>query len=274
MSMAEYATKRRLLEPEVGDEERPTSNLAVRGIRWALDRMVAVAYGVVYDYIVERFEPYRKLHREVRQAVEDALPPGANPREVRVLDVACGPGNLTLALAQAGFDVVGIDAYGGLVDLAREKRNVGPLANLAFRRAELAEGGIFPDESFHQLVNVHSLYVHPDPAALLKAAFQVLAPGGQAVFVNFTRRVRLAAIFRAVRRGEGVGAALRSLLWVLPNSIFEVAHKRVGPHYWQEDEFADRLREAGFTVVAVRRTFLDGASLLVLARKRATDVGA
>jgi len=41
----------------------------------------------------------------------------------------------------------------------------------------------------------------------------------------------------------------------------------VGPHYWDENAFAGHLRGAGFTVLEIRRTFLNGASLLVWARK-------
>src|SRR6185369_10663626 len=149
----------------------PTPGQAIggifRGIQWGLDRMVSVGYGVMYDYIVARFRPYRELHAEVLGLVEGAVASGANRREIRVLDVACGPGNFTVGLAVAGFDTVGIDAYAGLVELAREKRKAHHLSNLAFRHADLARGGTFPDASFDQVVNIHSLYVQPDPQRLL-----------------------------------------------------------------------------------------------------------
>ena len=45
------------------------------------------------------------------------------------------------------------------------------------------------------------------------------------------------------------GAALRALLWVLPNSIFEAVRKPIGPHYWDEEAFSTHLRKAGFTVL-------------------------
>jgi ubiquinone/menaquinone biosynthesis C-methylase UbiE len=249
----------------------PTPGQAVssvlRGIQWGLDRMVAVGYGVMYDYIVARFRPYQELHGEVLRLVEAAVAPGANRREIRVLDVACGPGNLTLGLAAAGFETVGIDAYAGLVDLAREKRKARHVANLAFRHADLARAGIFPEGSFDQVVNIHSLYVQPDPQRLLREVHRVLKPGGHAVFVNFTRRVALRSTVRDVRRREGVGAALRCLLWVLPNSIFEATRKRVRPQYWEETEFAAHLQEAGFTVLDLRRTFFERASLLAWVSK-------
>src|SRR6185295_3407290 len=60
----------------------PTPGQAIgglfRGIQWGLDSMVSVGYGVMYDYIVARFRPYRELHAEVLGFVESAVASGAN----------------------------------------------------------------------------------------------------------------------------------------------------------------------------------------------------
>ncbi|MBI4011931.1 MAG: methyltransferase domain-containing protein [Candidatus Rokubacteria bacterium] len=239
--------------------------------RRALDRMVAIGYGVVYDYIFERFEPYQSLQQEVLKLVESSVPDSANRRDIRILELGCGPGNFALKLAEAGFTVVGLDRYASLIDLAREKRQAKRLANLAFQHADIAAGTTFRDASFDQVVNIHSLYVHPAPDRKLREACRVLKPAGHAVFVNHTRRVELRATFGELRAREGLGAAFRSLLWVVPNAIFESARKQVGPTYWKEDEFRARLEAAGFTVLEARRTFLNGASLLVWARKDSVE---
>ena len=237
------------------------------GLRGGLDRMLSVAYGVVYDYIFERFTPYQRLQAEVRDLVEGSVPESVDRRDVRVLDIACGPGNFTCLLAEAGFSVTGLDAYGALVEVAKEKRRAKHLSNLAFRHADLAQGSTFREGAFDQVVNIHSLYVHPAPDRLLKEAYRALKPGGHAVFVNHTRQVGQWSTLREIRQREGAGAALRALLWVLPNSIFEAARKPVGPHYWNEEAFSTHLHRAGFIVLDMRRTFLNGASLLVWARK-------
>ena len=240
------------------------------GLQWGVDRMVSVGYGLVYDYIFEQFGPYQKLQAEVLELVAASAKDAPDRKSVQVLDVDCGPGNLTFILAEAGFSVVGLEPYGALVELAREKRRAKRLANLAFSQGDLLSNKTLRDGAFDQVVNVHSLYAHPDPRALLTQIHRVLKPGGHAVFVNHTRRADVRRTFGELRAREGMGPALRCLgLWLLPHSIFEAARRRIGPHYWSEQEFAANLNAAGFTVLESRRTFLNGASVLVWARKDA-----
>jgi ubiquinone/menaquinone biosynthesis C-methylase UbiE len=245
-----------------------TMSSVLAGVQWSVDRMLSIGYGVVYDYIFERFTPYQKLQREVLALVASAAERATKREDVRVLDVACGPGNFTFLLAEAGFSAVGLEAYGALVELAREKRRAQRLANLAFRHGDLADGSL-RERSFDQVVNIHALYVHPEPERLLREAYRVLKPGGHAIFVNHTRHVGLLSTFGEIKRREGVAAALGCLVWVLPNAIFEATRRRIGPHYWAEEEFSAKLRAAGFTVLETRRTFLNNASVLVWARKDA-----
>jgi SAM-dependent methyltransferase len=125
----------------------------------------------------------------------------------------------------------------------------------------------FRDATFDQVVSIHALYVHPAPDRLLREAYRVLKPGGHAVFVNHTRQIGRWSTVRELARRDGLGAALHGLLWVLPNSIFEAVRRRIGPHYWDEDTFSTQVRRSGFSILAMRRTFLGDASLLVWARK-------
>jgi ubiquinone/menaquinone biosynthesis C-methylase UbiE len=238
------------------------------GLQWGVDRMLSIGYGLLYDYIFEQFGPYQKLRAEVLELIAASAEGVADRRSVQVLDVDCGPGNLTFAIAEAGFSVVGLDPYGALVELAREKRRAKRLANLAFTQGEIARTKSLRDASFDQVVNVHSLYAQRDPHAVLAEAHRVLKPGGHAVFVNHTRRADVRGTFAAMRARDGAAAALRCLLlWLLPHRLFEAARRNIGPHYWDERTFAGNLRAAGFTVLEARRTFLNDSSLLMWARK-------
>ncbi|HEY7517885.1 MAG TPA: class I SAM-dependent methyltransferase [Methylomirabilota bacterium] len=237
------------------------------GLRWGVDRMLSVGYGLVYDYIYEQFRPYQQLQSEVLELVAAGVPAGTLKRDVHVLEIGCGPGNFTFVLAEAGFNAIGLESYAALVELAREKRRAKRLANLAFRHGDLADGAGIREASFDEVVNIHSLYVHPEPETLLKEAYRILKPGGHAIFVNHTRQVAQWSTFREIKCRDGLKPALSSLLWLVPNSIFEAARRRIGPHYWNETQFATKLRAAGFTVLQARRTFVNGASLLMWARK-------
>jgi len=239
------------------------------GVQWTIDRMLSIGYGVVYDYIFEQFAPYQRLQAEILELVETAAKETSpDRRKYQVLQVDCGPGNLTFVLAEAGFTVLGLEPYGALVELAREKRRAKRLANLAFSQGDLATDTTLRKASFDHVVNVHSLYAHPDPRAVLAQAWRVLKPGGRAIFVNHTEIVRPLATFRQIRRREGFRSAARCLsLWLLPHWLFEATRRRVGPHYWSTATFRANLESAGFSVLEMRRTFLDDASLLVLAQK-------
>jgi SAM-dependent methyltransferase len=249
---------------------KPTGHLvtsALAPLRWSLDRVLAVGYGVLYDSIVERFAPCKALQGEVLALVEQSAPDPTTRRNLKLLDVGCGPGTFAVTVASAGFSVVGLDSYTGLLDLAREKRTAKRLPNLAFAHADLADDHDFGADVFDHVVSIHSLYLHESPEAVLRGAYHVLKPGGYAIFVNPTRRIRAWTEFRESWRAEGLGAALGRLLWLVPHGLFETMRKPVGPHYWPEAEFASRVSAAGFSVLATRRTFLDGASVLVWAQK-------
>lgn len=236
-------------------------------VRWALDRILSVGYGLLYDSIVEHFAPCQALEHEVLSLVEGAAPEPAARRGYRVLDIGCGPGTFAVIMAEAGFSVLGIDSYTVLLELAREKRTAKALPNLAFARADLADAHDLAEETFDQVVSIHSLYLHETPDRVLRGAFRVLKPGGHAVFVNPTRRLAAWPALRGAWRSRQAGQGVGRLLWLLPHTAFEAMRKPVGPHYWDEAEFGQRVHDAGFAVLATRRTFLDDASVLVWARK-------
>ena len=117
---------------------------------------------------------------------------------------------------------------------------------------------------------VETVEIH-DPLACLDRRRNLLKPGGHAIFVNHTRQVAQWSTFHEIKSRDGIKPALGSLLWLVPNSIFEVARRRIGPHYWNEAQFTSNLQAAGFTVLEARRTFINGASLLMWARKDVRD---
>jgi 23S rRNA (uracil1939-C5)-methyltransferase len=76
------------------------------------------------------------LNRElVRRAVELLAP----TPQARVLDLYCGLGNFTLALARAAGSVVGVEGESGLVERARHNARHNGLANVEFHMGDLSK---------------------------------------------------------------------------------------------------------------------------------------
>jgi 2-polyprenyl-6-hydroxyphenyl methylase / 3-demethylubiquinone-9 3-methyltransferase len=103
----------------------------------------------------------------------------------RILDVGCGAGLASEALARLGFDVLGLDAAGEAIEAARAHA-AGQGLSLVYRRGVadelLAEGLRFP------VITALEVIEHvPDPAAFLATLAELLAPGGR-LFVSTLNR--------------------------------------------------------------------------------------
>src|SRR5213593_2698519 len=188
-------------------------------VREAMEHMIAVTYGVTYDAVVTRFPAYEAMVEEVVGFVGRSVSAEATPRSVRVLDVACGIGNVSIRLAREGYSVVGIDGVRHLVEIAREKDKPRS-PSLSFQHFDIAHASLPGAGSFDVLVSMHTLYWHPDPDALLQGCRRALKPGGHAIFLTYDRPARVISTFKAVRKSQGLGAALQALRWLLPTVAF------------------------------------------------------
>ena len=227
----------------------------------AVERSVAVGYGLIYDAIFRSFAPYRTLLAEVLECARRSLEARPATLSPRVLELGCGTGNFSLALAERGYSVVGEDPYGSLVARARRKAEARRLANVTFRAAPGADGG------YDLALSVHVLYAHPDPLRELARTFSRLRQGGHAIVINFAESAPVVATTREVWSRQGAGAALASLLWLVPNVLFDLVRGRRQSHFWRVSEFRSRLEDVGFEVLEMRPTFLNGISLLAWCRK-------
>lgn len=98
---------------------------------------------------------------------------------MRLLDVGCGPGTITLDLAArvAPGCTVGVDREVGVVAEAQRVLDSHPIPGVEFRTAD-AYALEFDDESF-DIVHAHQLLQHlTDPVAALVEMRRVLRPGG------------------------------------------------------------------------------------------------
>jgi SAM-dependent methyltransferase len=113
-----------------------------------------------------------------RTAADSAayLLPSLN-QDMRLLDVGCGPGSITLDLAGLVSEVVGIDGADMAIDRARREARRRRVTNVEFQIAD-AYDLPFGDGSF-DVVHAHQLLQHlADPVRALNEARRVAKPGG------------------------------------------------------------------------------------------------
>jgi SAM-dependent methyltransferase len=237
-------------------------------VRAAVEHMIAVTYGMTYDAVVTRFRPYEAMVDEIIALVHRSVPATDHPRSVKVLDVACGIGNVGLRLARQGYTVVAVDAVRHLIAIAREKHHAsGSAPNLSFHHLDIARDDLPGAGTFDVLVSMHTLYWHPDPAGLLAASRRALKPGGYGIFLTYNRPARVVQTFREARRAGGLGAAVGALRWLVPTAVFE-RFRDCDHRYMSETEVHEALDQAGFDVLEAHPTFLVGLSHLAWARAR------
>lgn len=100
----------------------------------------------------------------------------------RVLDAGCGSGRLTIALAQTGAEVTGIDTNAGQLAQARGRAGEAG-AELNLLEADFNAPLPFADASFDAVTSRLALMAADDAVATLAELRRVLAPGGRLVTV-------------------------------------------------------------------------------------------
>jgi ubiquinone/menaquinone biosynthesis C-methylase UbiE len=100
-----------------------------------------------------------------------------------LLDVACGPGVVTAALAPGAASVVAFDATEEMLEKARSRCDKAGLANVTFKCGD-AENLPFPDAQFDGVVTRLAVHHFADPQRAIREMFRVLRRGGTAVVVD------------------------------------------------------------------------------------------
>jgi len=135
------------------------------------------------DYFEGASKHLRNLQSSFqRYRVEKVLEIHRPGREARVLDLGCGWGTVSFALAPMVDSVVGVDFSAKSVDLCRKGARELGLRNVDFVRADASETGL-PDESFDIVYAVDLLeHLYPDQTLeVLDECARVLKRGGRLV---------------------------------------------------------------------------------------------
>ncbi len=191
---------------------------------------------VAPGYVAENLQAHEAFAREALRLV---------PAEGEVLDVAAGPGTLSLLAARTARRVFAVDFSPGMLGELTARAAAAGMANVD---AQVGDGQAlpFPDGRFDAAYSMFGLIFFPDRARGLSELARVLRPGARAVVSSWPpieRLPMLAALFGAMKAelpGSGVGDA--------PPALGTAA------------EIEDELGRAGFAAVEVHeREVVPGA---------------
>jgi SAM-dependent methyltransferase len=117
---------------------------------------------------------------------------------MRVLDVACGTGNLAIPAARKGARVTGVDIASNLLAQARARAEAEDL-EIAFEEGD-AEALPFPDEHFDLVMSMFGAMFAPDPERVASELARVCRHGGRIAMANWTPAGFTGKTFRLTSR--------------------------------------------------------------------------
>lgn len=153
----------------------------------------------------------------------------------RVLDVAAGNGNATLAAARRFADVVSTDYVGALLERARKRAEAEGLVAV-FREAD-AEALPFSDASFDVVLSTFGVMFTPNQEQAAREMLRVCRAGGKIGLANWTPDSFIGRLFRIIGKYVPPAPGLRS------------------PALWGKEEHLKSLFGPGVTVTAQSRSF-------------------
>lgn len=133
------------------------------------------------------------------------------PAGTRLLDVACGAGQLTLPAARKGIQVTGLDLAVNLVQQARAR---AAAEGLTIRVDEGdAENLPYADASFDVVMSLIGSMFAPRPELVASEMIRVCTPGGRIIMGNWTPEGHIGQMFKVIGKHVPPPPVPSPLLW-------------------------------------------------------------
>jgi len=113
---------------------------------------------------------------------------------LRALDVGCGGGLLSEAMAQAGANVVGVDLSPELIEVAKLHALGSELSGIEYQLISAEEMAQQHPAQFDVVTCMEMLEHVPEPEAVLAACVKLLKPGGLLVLSTLNRTPKAFAL--------------------------------------------------------------------------------
>jgi len=159
----------------------------------------------------------------------------------KVLDVAAGNGNASLAAARRWCDVTATDYVGTLLERARERAEAEHLP-IACQEAD-AENLPFADASFDAVVSTFGVMFTPDQERAAAEMLRVCRPGGKVGLANWTPEGFIGQLFKTIGRHVPPPAGAKSpALWGTQARLDELFDPKLSSVAAQPRHFVFRYR--------------------------------
>jgi ubiquinone/menaquinone biosynthesis C-methylase UbiE len=141
----------------------------------------------------------------------------------RVLDVAAGNGNASLAAARRWANVVSTDYVVSLLERGRDRARAEGLV-MDFREAD-AEALPFRDDEFDAVLSTFGVMFAPDQEKAAAEMIRVCRPGGRIGLANWTPSGFIGQLFKTLGKHVPPAAGLKSpALWGSNERLHELFH--------------------------------------------------
>lgn len=127
---------------------------------------------------------FGQVARHIESAAEEFMSRLEMTPGTKVLDAACGTGNLAVLAARRGCRVSGLDIAANLVAQARERARQASLP-IDFTEGD-AESMPYADASFDAVVSMYGVMFAPRPEQVVNELRRVTKPGGFIAMANWT----------------------------------------------------------------------------------------
>lgn len=189
------------------------------------------------------------------QIVGESLAEAADLKtDERVLDVAAGNGNVTLAAARRGCIVTSTDYVGALLERGAERARAERL-EVAFQIAD-AEALPFGDASFDAVVSTFGVMFAPDHAKAAAEMARVARPGGRIALANWTPDSLVGRMFKVLGRYAPPPAGVQApSLWGTEAHLRELFGNAASALQITPRQFVFRYRSAAHYVEVFRNWY-------------------
>lgn len=204
---------------------------------------------------------WKKLYEElIAAAGPEQYTPASRPEQAAdvtsspqapagtLLDVGCGEGLGTRAVAAKFERAVGVDISSAMVRRAQVHAQAEDVENVEYRQAD-AHRLPFGDDTFDVVTATSVVYLSADPAAVLKEMARVCKPGGRVASFDPSDELTLLHALRNLSNGEVTGrnahlAAFFFLGWVGSSRVT----RRISTEHMRS-----LLAEAGLTLLLLEK---------------------